>query len=57
MPGSVNSVAAALLLFLGALEEPVVPVALHQKAMDCCNNATLCKQVRSGILVPCNGCS
>ena len=45
LPGSVFSVASILLTFLAALAEPVVPVSLHSRCMDCCNNATLCKQV------------
>lgn len=45
LPGSVFSVSSVLLTFLSALAEPVVPVSLHARCMDCCNNATLCKQV------------
>ncbi len=45
LPGTVYSVASVLLTFLAALAEPVVPVSLHARCMDCCNNATLCKQV------------
>ena len=45
LPGSVFSVASVLLTFLAALAEPVVPVFLHARCMDCSNNATLCKQV------------
>ena len=45
LPGSTYSVASALLTFLAALADPVVPVALHQRCMECYNNATLCKQV------------
>ena len=47
LPGTVFSVAAALLTFLSALAEPVVPTSLHAKAMDGNNNLTLCKQVRA----------
>ena len=39
------SVAAALLTFLEALAEPVVPVQFHQRCMECSNNTILCKQV------------
>ena len=46
LPGSAYSVASALLTFLAALADPVVPVALHQRCMECYNNTTLCKQVR-----------
>ena len=45
LPGSVYSVAAALLSFLQALSEPVVPYRLHTKCMDCCNAPILCRQV------------
>ena len=45
LPGSAYSVASALLTFLAALADPVVPFALHQRCMDCYNNTTLCKQV------------
>ena len=51
MPGTPPSVAAALLQFLEALAEPVVPATLHQKCMDGCNNVTLCKQVYKALLV------
>ena len=49
LPGSAHSMAGCLLLFLSALREPVIPVPLHQKAMDCCNQPMLCKQVRSSL--------
>ena len=45
LPGSVVSVGSILITFLSALAEPVVPIALHSRCMDCSNNATLCKQV------------
>ena len=45
LPGSVFSVASILITFLAALAEPVVPVVLHGRCMECCNNTTLCKQV------------
>ena len=45
LPGTVHSVAAALLSFLQALSEPVVPYRLHVKCMDCCNTPILCRQV------------
>ena len=41
LPGSTYSVASALLTFLAALADPVVPFALHQRCMDCYNNTTL----------------
>jgi len=45
LPGSDYSVAAALLTFLSALAEPVVPTSLHLRCFECSGNATLCKQV------------
>ena len=45
LPGSPHSVANCLLLFLSALSEPVIPTALHQRAVECCNQPMLCKQV------------
>jgi len=44
LPGSDYSVAAALLTFLSALAEPVVPTSLHLRCFECSGNATLCKQ-------------
>ena len=52
MPGSVFSVAAALLTFLASLSEPVIPVLLHQRCIDASNNAVLCKQVT--IIIVCS---
>ena len=49
LPGSTYSVASALLTFLAALADPVVPFALHQRCMECYNNTTLCKQVCNGV--------
>ena len=49
LPGSTYSVASALLTFLAALADPVVPFALHQRCMECYNNTTLCKQVCSNV--------
>lgn len=43
--GSVYSIAEALLIFLEALPEPVIPYAFYQRALECCNNYMLCKQV------------
>lgn len=45
LPGSVYSIAEALLIFLEALPEPVIPYAFYQRALECCNNYMLCKQV------------
>lgn len=47
LPGSVHSMAEALLLFLDALPEPVVPYACYQRCLDCSNNFVLAKQVVS----------
>ena len=44
--GSLYSIAEALLIFLEALPEPVIPYAFYQRALECCNNFMLCKQVR-----------
>ncbi|KAJ7363423.1 hypothetical protein OS493_009576 [Desmophyllum pertusum] len=43
--GSVYSIAEALLIFLEALPEPVIPYAFYQRALECCNNYMLCKQL------------
>eukprot|EP00112_Aurelia_sp_Birch-Aquarium-sp1_P002384 Seg1262.5 transcript_id=Seg1262.5/GoldUCD/mRNA.D3Y31 product="Inositol polyphosphate 5-phosphatase OCRL-1" protein_id=Seg1262.5/GoldUCD/D3Y31 len=47
MPGSIFSVGEALLLFLEALPEPVIPYKFQSKCMDACQNYILCKQVVS----------
>ncbi|KAL3245154.1 hypothetical protein MRX96_018291 [Rhipicephalus microplus] len=47
LPGSVHSMAEALLLFLDSLPEPVVPYACYQRCLDCSNNFILSKQVVS----------
>lgn len=44
--GSNHSVAEALLLFLDALPEPVVPYSFYQQCLDCCSNASHCEKVR-----------
>ncbi|XP_077976840.1 inositol polyphosphate 5-phosphatase OCRL-like [Glandiceps talaboti] len=49
MPGSVNSVAEALLVFIESLREPVIPYAYYHKCLECANNFVLCKQVLSQI--------
>uniref|UniRef100_A0AAY4D883 phosphoinositide 5-phosphatase n=1 Tax=Denticeps clupeoides TaxID=299321 RepID=A0AAY4D883_9TELE len=38
LPGSNHSVAEALLLFLDALPEPVVPFSFYQQCLECCSN-------------------
>ncbi|KAM9489325.1 type II inositol 1,4,5-trisphosphate 5-phosphatase isoform 2-T2 [Clarias gariepinus] len=47
LPGSNHSVAEALLLFLDALPEPVVPYSLYQQCLECCYNSSQCKQIIS----------
>ncbi|XP_064473266.1 inositol polyphosphate 5-phosphatase OCRL-like isoform X2 [Ornithodoros turicata] len=49
LPGSVHSIAEALLLFLEALPEPVIPRLSYQRCLDCSNNFVLCKQVVSQV--------
>ena len=44
--GSIYSIAEALLIFLEALPEPVIPYGFYPRALECCNNYMLCKQVR-----------
>ncbi len=45
IPGTVFSVAAALIFFLSSLAEPVVPVQLHGRCIEAANNPILCRQV------------
>ncbi|KAG7153258.1 Inositol polyphosphate 5-phosphatase OCRL-like, partial [Homarus americanus] len=45
LPGSVHSVAEALLLFLEALPEPVIPYNLYHAALDATPNFSLCKDI------------
>ena len=45
LAGSIFSVGEALLLFLEALPEPVIPYKFQSKCMDACQNYILCKQV------------
>ncbi|XP_031432925.1 type II inositol 1,4,5-trisphosphate 5-phosphatase isoform X1 [Clupea harengus] len=47
LPGSNHSVAEALLLFLDALPEPVVPYHLYKQCLECCSDYGQCKQVIS----------
>lgn len=47
LPGSNHSVAEALLLFLDALPEPVIPFRLYKQCLDCCSDYSQCKQVIS----------
>ncbi|XP_057305735.1 inositol polyphosphate 5-phosphatase OCRL-like [Hydractinia symbiolongicarpus] len=45
IPGSIFSIGEALLLFLEALPEPVIPYKYHTRCLEACNNYVLCKQV------------
>ncbi|XP_056237381.1 type II inositol 1,4,5-trisphosphate 5-phosphatase isoform X5 [Seriola aureovittata] len=47
LPGSNHSVAEALLLFLDALPEPVVPYSFYQQCLESCSNASQCEKVIS----------
>uniref|UniRef100_A0A8C6TKG1 phosphoinositide 5-phosphatase n=1 Tax=Neogobius melanostomus TaxID=47308 RepID=A0A8C6TKG1_9GOBI len=47
LPGSNHSVAEALLLFLDALPEPVVPYSFYLQCLECCSNASQCVKVIS----------
>ncbi|CAN9513823.1 unnamed protein product [Ophioblennius macclurei] len=47
LPGSNHSVAEALLLFLDALPEPVVPFSFYQQCLECCSNSSQCVTVIS----------
>ncbi|KAM6909587.1 type II inositol 1,4,5-trisphosphate 5-phosphatase [Xenentodon cancila] len=47
LPGSNHSVAEALLLFLDALPEPVVPYSFYQQCLECCSSDGQCEKVVS----------
>nr|XP_019949030.1 PREDICTED: type II inositol 1,4,5-trisphosphate 5-phosphatase isoform X1 [Paralichthys olivaceus] len=47
LPGSNHSVAEALLLFLDALPQPVVPYSFYQQCLESCYNASQCEKVIS----------
>ncbi|XP_034029951.1 LOW QUALITY PROTEIN: type II inositol 1,4,5-trisphosphate 5-phosphatase [Thalassophryne amazonica] len=47
LPGSNHSVAEALLLFLDALPEPVIPYSFYQHCLECCSIASQCEKVIS----------
>ncbi|XP_031708967.1 type II inositol 1,4,5-trisphosphate 5-phosphatase isoform X1 [Anarrhichthys ocellatus] len=47
LPGSNHSAAEALLLFLDALPEPVVPYYSYQQCLESCSNASQCEKVIS----------
>lgn len=50
LPGSSYSVAEALLIFLEALPEPVIPFNFHNKSLESANNFATCKTILA--LVP-----
>lgn len=47
LPGSNHSVAEALLLFLDALPEPVIPFSFYQQCLECSSNPGQCEKVIS----------
>ncbi|XP_062421362.1 type II inositol 1,4,5-trisphosphate 5-phosphatase isoform X1 [Pungitius pungitius] len=47
LPGSNHSAAEALLLFLDALPEPVVPYSFYQQCLESCSSASQCEKVIS----------
>ncbi|XP_057689442.1 type II inositol 1,4,5-trisphosphate 5-phosphatase isoform X2 [Corythoichthys intestinalis] len=47
LSGSNHSVAEALLLFLDALPDPVVPYSSYQECLECCSDALQCEKVIS----------
>ncbi|XP_071324614.1 type II inositol 1,4,5-trisphosphate 5-phosphatase isoform X1 [Trachinotus anak] len=47
LPGSNHSVAEALLLFLDALPDPVVPYSFYQQCLESCSNASQCEKIIS----------
>ncbi|XP_067305482.1 type II inositol 1,4,5-trisphosphate 5-phosphatase isoform X1 [Pseudorasbora parva] len=53
LPGSNHSVAEALLLFLDALPEPVVPFCFYTLCLDCSADSSQCRQMIS-ILPQCH---
>uniref|UniRef100_A0A9J7YV50 phosphoinositide 5-phosphatase n=2 Tax=Cyprinus carpio TaxID=7962 RepID=A0A9J7YV50_CYPCA len=47
LPGSNHSVAEALLLFLDALPDPVIPFSFYPQCLDCCSDSSRCRQIIS----------
>ncbi|XP_015230889.1 PREDICTED: type II inositol 1,4,5-trisphosphate 5-phosphatase isoform X1 [Cyprinodon variegatus] len=47
LPGSNHSVAEALLLFLDALPEPVIPFSFYQQCLECCSSGAQCEKIVS----------
>uniref|UniRef100_A0A3P8WQK7 Inositol polyphosphate-5-phosphatase B n=1 Tax=Cynoglossus semilaevis TaxID=244447 RepID=A0A3P8WQK7_CYNSE len=47
LPGSNHSVAEALLLFLDALPEPVVPYSFYPQCLENCSSASQCEKIIS----------
>ena len=52
LPGSVHSVAEALLIFLETLKEPIIPFALTQRALDGCGALATARAVYSALPLP-----
>lgn len=51
LPGSVHSVAEALLIFLETLKEPIIPYSLMQKALDACGTFQSARTIFSSLPV------
>uniref|UniRef100_A0A8C1NWF4 phosphoinositide 5-phosphatase n=1 Tax=Cyprinus carpio TaxID=7962 RepID=A0A8C1NWF4_CYPCA len=47
LPGSNHSVSEALLLFLDALPEPVIPFSFYPQCLECCSDSSQCRQIIS----------
>uniref|UniRef100_A0A8C2AYJ2 phosphoinositide 5-phosphatase n=2 Tax=Cyprinus carpio TaxID=7962 RepID=A0A8C2AYJ2_CYPCA len=47
LAGSNHSVAEALLLFLDALPDPVIPFSFYPQCLDCCSDSSRCRQIIS----------
>uniref|UniRef100_A0A673MRG7 phosphoinositide 5-phosphatase n=1 Tax=Sinocyclocheilus rhinocerous TaxID=307959 RepID=A0A673MRG7_9TELE len=47
LPGSNHSVSEALLLFLDALPEPVIPFSFYLQCLECCSDSSQCRQIIS----------
>ena len=49
LPGSVLSIAEALLIFLESIREPIIPNQFYLRALECSKNFIDCKQVSGSI--------
>uniref|UniRef100_A0A8C2G0X2 phosphoinositide 5-phosphatase n=1 Tax=Cyprinus carpio TaxID=7962 RepID=A0A8C2G0X2_CYPCA len=47
LAGSNHSVSEALLLFLDALPEPVIPFSFYPQCLECCSDSSQCRQIIS----------